>query len=233
VEARVTTRTAAEAKAHSIEVMGDELGSQYAQLWQEVAMIYERWGIYRQLYGSKPERVHLLNRVAGHTFGIIQDDLWDAILLHIARLTDPPLSMGRSPNLTLRNLPDLVDDPATKAAVTQAVQEVLRLSDFCREKRNKYIAHRDLDIALDRSAVTLTNGSREQIKEVLSSITKALNIVERYYKDGQSVFDIGPLGDDALGLLRALDDGHRVHEERWERFRSGKPTEEDFNLREV
>jgi hypothetical protein len=229
----MTIRTAAESKTHNIELMGHELGSQYAELWQEVAMIYERWGIYVQLYGSKPERVHLLNKVAGFTFRIIQDDLWDAMLLHIARMTDPPVSMGRNANLTLQNLPDLVDDGETKAAVTQAVEEVMALSEFCREKRNKYIAHRDLNIALNRSAVTLPNGSRTQIREVLKAITKALNIVEKYYKDGQSVFDIAPLGDDALGLLRALDDGHKLHLQRRDRLRLGKPTEDDFNLQHI
>jgi len=35
----VTHRTAEESKAHNIEMMGEALGTQYAALWREVAMI--------------------------------------------------------------------------------------------------------------------------------------------------------------------------------------------------
>jgi AbiU2 len=231
----VTTRTAKEAEAHNISLMGEALGRQYSALWQEVAAIHSRWAHYVELYGSKPERVQILNRVAPLLFRIIQDDLWEAMLLHIACLTDPPASMGRKKrtNLTLQNLPALVDDMATKTKLQSAIDEVIVLSGFCRDWRNRHIAHRDLNLALDQAAEPLTGGSRIQVRKVLAAITKVLNVVELHYKDGQSFFDIPHQGHDALGLLRALDDGYAVHQERWQRLRRGQSTEEDFNLKEI
>jgi hypothetical protein len=37
---------APEAKARNIEVMGQELGAQYSELWQEIAYLHMKWGEY-------------------------------------------------------------------------------------------------------------------------------------------------------------------------------------------
>jgi hypothetical protein len=66
---------------------------------------------YRKLYGESAERVAFLNETAGFFFRVVQDVLWDDILLHIARLTDPP-KQGVYENLTLLRLPSLIDDKA-------------------------------------------------------------------------------------------------------------------------
>jgi hypothetical protein len=96
-----TERTAEEAKAHYISVMGQPLGEVYASLWQELALLHRNWNEYVELFGSKPSRVELLNRAAGSFFRAVQDALWEQTLLHIARLTDPPASVGKS-NLSIR-----------------------------------------------------------------------------------------------------------------------------------
>jgi hypothetical protein len=228
----MTDLTPEEAEKANIAKMGDALGRQYSSLWQEVAMLHVRWAHYVELYGAKPERVELLNAVAPLLARIIEDDLWDAMLLHIGRLTDPPKSAGRS-NLTLRNLPYLIDDSSTKAAVEAAIQNVIDLSGFCRDLRNRHIAHRDLAVALNLPAVPLSLGSRADMRAVLKAITAVLNLVEGHYKDSQSIFDIPIQGHDSLALLRALDDGQRVRQERQQRLSSGKATDDDFNLRDL
>jgi hypothetical protein len=77
-----------------------------------------------------------------------------ATLLHIARLADPANSMGAKgkSNLTIQNLPNLIDHPPTKKTVTALVADSLKATEFCRDWRNRLIAHRDLDLALDQSA---------------------------------------------------------------------------------
>ena len=74
--------------------MGWELGELYAALWREVAGIHSKWAEYVVLYGTKESRVDLLNRAAPRFARLIQDTLWENTVLHIARLTDPPKSMG-------------------------------------------------------------------------------------------------------------------------------------------
>jgi hypothetical protein len=61
------------------------------------------------LFGTKPERIDLLNKAAPALFHMIQERLWDTTLLNIVRLTDPPMSAGRS-NLTVTRLPSLITE---------------------------------------------------------------------------------------------------------------------------
>lgn len=68
-----------------VEVMGDDLGSLYHALWNELAWLYSKWEEYVELFGTKPSRIDLLNKAAGHFFRIVQDSLWEESLLHIAR----------------------------------------------------------------------------------------------------------------------------------------------------
>jgi len=67
--------------------MGEALGVQYTQLWQETAQLNIMWKEFIELFGTKPSRIELLNRSAGAFFRMVQDGIWEAIVLHIARLT--------------------------------------------------------------------------------------------------------------------------------------------------
>src|SRR6266851_3091775 len=125
----MTEQTAEEAKKASIAKMGTALGEQYSALWQEVTLINMRWHEFVELFGTKKTRIDLLNRAAPFFFRTVQDTLWEAILLHLARLTDPPQSAGKS-NLTIRNLPNLITDATLKADVTKLVEQALTDTEF-------------------------------------------------------------------------------------------------------
>src|SRR5665811_1662354 len=91
--------TAEEAKQHHIDVMGEDLGSLYHALWNELAWLYSKWGEYVELFGTEPSRIGLINSAAGRFFRMVQDSFWEDSLLHIARLTDPPRTAEKE-NLT-------------------------------------------------------------------------------------------------------------------------------------
>jgi hypothetical protein len=100
-------QTADEAKKANTEKMGDPLGAVYSALWQAVAIAFLNWKDYLELFGTSPERIALLNRGAPAFFRMIQDELWEMSLLHLARLTDPAQSPGKldkstSPSLRCR-----------------------------------------------------------------------------------------------------------------------------------
>jgi len=119
----MTTRTSDEARDDFVEKMGQPLGTQFAALWQEVVHLHFKWAEFVELFGSKPSRIDLLNQAAPAFFRIVQDTLWEGILLHLARLTDAAVSGGRQArtNLTVLNLPDLVHNLDTKARVQKLV----------------------------------------------------------------------------------------------------------------
>lgn len=123
-------------------------------IWQQVAWLHNKWEQYVELYGTKESRVTLLNQAAPLFFRVVQDTLWEDVLLHIARLTDSPESMKKA-NLSIQRFPAVIDDGPTKLAVETLIDEALNASEFCRDWRNRHIAHRDLRLVLDEAALPL------------------------------------------------------------------------------
>jgi AbiU2 len=164
VRGNMVGRTAEDAKKANIEKMGELLGTLFSGLWQDVATRYFYWKEYVTLFGTKPERIALLNRAAPFIFRTIQDELWESTLLSLARLTDPSNSQGNPDrsNLTIQALPALIVDAKLKAEVEKLVAEAVKLTEFCRDWRNRRIAHRDLKLALGDSTKPLANGSRRR-----------------------------------------------------------------------
>jgi hypothetical protein len=109
-------RSAEETKKLNVEKMGAPLGEVYSALWQEVAVAHFYWKEYVELFGTKHERITLLNETAPHFFRMLQDELWETSLLHLARLTDPANSFGKQDksNLTIQALPALIGDTELK-----------------------------------------------------------------------------------------------------------------------
>ena len=128
-------RTAEDAKKANISKMGEPLGTLYSALWQAVATIHFHWKEYVELFGTKPERIGLLNRAAPTFFRMLQDELWESSLLHLARLTDPATSQGKADrsNLTIQALPALISDAKLKDEVSKLVAEAIRQTEFCRD----------------------------------------------------------------------------------------------------
>lgn len=225
-------QTAAEAKAIYVAKMGDELGEQFAELWQEVVYLHRKWSEYVILFGTKPERLKILNQSAPVFFRMMQDVLWEETLLHIACITDRSATGGKK-NLTLQNYPALTNDQALKDKLAPLLEEITAKSEFCRDWRNRRIAHRDLAVALDKPAKPLENGSRTQVNELLELIAKTMNAVQLHYMDGTTHYTAsGSLGG-ALALLYHVDDGVKIEAQRNERRMSGNIIDGDYTPRDL
>lgn len=220
-------RTAAEAKADHIAKMGQGLGHIYDALWQEIAWLYTKWGEYVALFGTSESRIDLLNKAAPAFFRVVQDSLWEDILLHIARLTDPPRSAGKQ-NLSFQALAQFTDTSAIASQVAQLTAKALESSAFARDWRNRKLAHRDLNLALGQIAEPLAPASRAQVKECLASLAAILNVVSEHYLDSSTMFDVETSHAGAESLLYCIDDGLRYEDERTERFRRGEYRSDDL-----
>lgn len=223
--------TADESRLRNIGAMGENVGAIYSQLWQELAWLYRIWAEYVALFGMKESRVTLLNDAAPAFTRIVQDSLWEGVILHIARLTDPPKSMGK-PNLSIRTLEDAVMDPVLRAKISAAIIQVQLASEFCRDWRNRHLAHRDLDLALKRGAEPLEPASRVKVNQALSGLSDVLNVLTRHYFDSTTIFDFdvrvggGPGG--AMSLLYFIDMGMEMERTRKEHLRSGNFDPTDY-----
>jgi hypothetical protein len=219
-------RSAEEVEQERLNVLGPDLGPIYYALYEEVTWLHAKWKQYRQLYAT-PETVDLLNRIAGFFFRVVQDVLWEDIVLHVARLSDPPKSMGKA-NLTLRRLPEVIQLQELAAEVKNLVEEVQRESAFAREWRNRRLAHRDLSLALDFEAEPLQGVSRDQMERALSAIRAVLNKVQGRFWKSEVAFQHFLAHDDAAALTYYLGVAAKAEDRSRERLSQGRPLPEDL-----
>jgi hypothetical protein len=224
-------KTADEVKKQHVEKMGDDLGSLFHALWNEVAWLYSKWDEYVELFGTKPSRIELLNKSAPLFFRTVQDSLWADTLLHIARLTDPPKSAGKS-NLTIQRLSGLVDKKV-ETNVSNLTKIAIEKTAFCRDWRNRRIAHRDLKLAMGEGAKPLEPASRAMVKDALKGIAAVLNAISEYYLDSTIMFDVIKGSFGAVSLLYVLDDGLQAESERRNRIKSGEYRQDDLKARDL
>jgi hypothetical protein len=162
-----------EVKSNYVEKMGKELGTQFYALWEEFATLAMKWGEYEALYGGGSKRVDLLNEAARTFFWIVGNVLWDDTLLHISRLTDP--SSKDMENLTIRNLPGLVEDRAIKADLHRLINTAGDKVKSIRDWRNHRIAHCNRELIINNEpARPLEPASKEQVREALIAIREVL-----------------------------------------------------------
>jgi hypothetical protein len=168
--------------------------------------LHWKWDEYRILFGT-PERVETLRAAAGLFFGIVQQALWENVLLHIARLVDRPQT-GRKSNLTLQRLPRLVD-AAIKAQTEQLLDRCLEKTKFAVDWRHPYLAHLDLDLALalEKGAQPLAPASRTSVQEAIDAIAELLNSVDRHYRNVTVRYAPLTATGNAESLLYVLEEG--------------------------
>jgi hypothetical protein len=152
-----------------------------------------------------------------------------------ARLTDPAKSQGKEDrsNLTIQALPALITDAKLKDTVNKLIAEAIKQTAFCRDWRNRHIAHRDLKLALELPTTPLAEGSRAQVKTALKAIEDVLNSLAGHYFQSETRFDLGGQIGGAVSLLHVLDDGLRAEEAKQKRLEEGKPLSGDFVARDL
>ena len=89
----------------------------------------------------------------------------------------------------------------------ELVARAITESEFCRDWRNRHLAHRDLQLALASGAEPLNLGSRESVRRVLGTLGKILNAVSSRYLRSTTCFDLDADAGGALSLLYVVDDG--------------------------
>lgn len=228
--------SAEELKIKHIEQMGEDLGSLFQELWNEVAWLNLKWNEYLVLFGHDDpnkgkSRIGLLNKSASTFFGIVQKALWENILLHIACITDDSRTCGKD-NLSIKRLKDIVHQEI-KEIIAEQISEVEEKTSFCRDWRNRHIAHRDFNLAMGEKVKPLEKASRKKVQDALEDIAKVMNTVSMHYAGMELRFNLIPVQNGAESLLYVLDDGIKAEINRRERIVKGKYLPEDLENRDL
>jgi hypothetical protein len=91
---------------------------------------------------------------------------------------------------------------------------------FAIDWRNRHLAHRDLDLALDRKAKPLASASRAEVEAALASLRDTMNFLENRVHRVTTAYAHSPLTGDADQLLYVIRDGIRREELRQDKLSS-------------
>lgn len=196
-----------EIRRNYVEKMGDPLGGYFFLLSQEIVHLHFKWQEFIRLFGEDPANIDILNQAAPLFFKTVQDIWIQDIMLHIARLTDPPES-GRKgkTNFTLMRLPQLIDKPELNKQITEKLEDLKSKIQRLRDWRNRRIAHRDLELMFGGSSLLPTVG-RQYLEEVLQAIRDVMNTIENKYMGSSTYFEDVTTQGSVRSLLFYLEKG--------------------------
>jgi hypothetical protein len=173
---------AAYVRDEHLSVLGAEFGEFYHALQNEVIWAYAKWLEYKNLYATSPDRVVLLNRAGPFLFRVVQDVLWNDILLHLARLTAPAESGAGNSNLTIMRLVGAVSDPYLASEMPQLIKNAEHLCKFARDWRKRHPVHRDFDLTpRGARAKALAPATRRHVDAALNALALVINQIEAHY----------------------------------------------------
>lgn len=180
--------TAEEVEQQYLDAMGPALGRLFHALWNEVARVHANWQEYRTLFGTSEDNIDVLNETAPYFFRVVQDALFEGTLLHLCRVTDPATT-GKYNNLTLAQLPALIEDGELRSTVAGAIDNAVASTAFARDWRNRHIAHRDLALATGDQAAPLKEGSRKLVEDALRAIREAMNRIDLHFRGSEVAYE--------------------------------------------
>jgi hypothetical protein len=224
--------TPSEIRNNRIKVLGKEFGPLYDSIYNEFVWLSIKWEEYKELYGKKESRIGILNQAAPHFFYMIEQVLWENILLGLCKLTDPP-KMRNKKNATSRAIVNFIDNDVLKKNIELKINELMESTEFCRDWRNRNIAHKDLLLATDKNATPLQIANRKKLNIAFSIFQEIINLIEEYYFKSTTIFDMINIHTGSVSLLYVLDEGIESRKHRMERIKSGDFDDSDIRRRSL
>lgn len=169
------------------------------------------WRFYRNLFGTNPETVDLLNKISGSSANTIDRVFFERTLLGLRKLTDPAQAKrGKSSSVSVKGLlqfPELQDQDL-KRLVSQAE----KACGFARDWSNRRIAHSDLEYR--NGDKPLKTASRQKVEDAMTAISLPIRWVGTHRLDLHLCTHPIPSVRDESSLLIALYEGQKVIEKR-------------------
>ena len=194
-----------------VNTMPEPLKSHWEALDEETIWLHGRWKIYRQLFGTSPERVELLNESAGAFFYIIQLVLIDNVQLTLSKLADRPTIAGRQ-NLTLESLLNDISQLGDAILSKELAGKLVNYRQSCEKvihRRNKQLAHYDLATLMAAKSTPIPGPSRQEIEDALLTLRAFMNALQRNFTDAETAYSEFILTTDGDLMLSILKQGLR------------------------
>ena len=214
-----------EIRAEYVGLMGQDLGQLFHELEDQVSWLHYKWNELKELFGQGQDRIDLLNHVASNFFFFVQQTMFENVLLHLCRLTDPPKTFGKKPNLSLLSLAESISDASLRRDVTTATQILLKNSEFARDWRNRRLAHTDLTTFRNQHSTPLPPVDAKSVEDALRSFGDLFDLIWRHYGHSPTLFTFHTEPWGAKTLVHYLEEAVRVEKEENARWRKLVETE--------
>lgn len=212
------TKKSSEIQAEYQKTLGKEFGDAFFYVKNEWIDVWVTWNQYQNLFGSGPERVELMNKSGPMFFHMVQRHFFEATLLGLCRLSDPPKT-GKKRNLTVMLLCDFMDTSERCDRLSALLDKVSVNTKFARDWRNRRISHNDLDLK-HGAADPLEKATRESVTVSLNSVYEVLAYVSIEFLMDDLVNDVIVGFDNEFAMLERLYLGNLAREEEIRKLKS-------------
>lgn len=148
----------------------------------QLVTLHSRWQDYRNLFGHSQERVDLLNQCAGGFFHSIQFAMLQQIELCMVRLLDPAKQRSGNKNMPFQRLVHLAEEVYQEGKVIhlrQMLERAMECSSRLRRRRNKAVAHLDVETIQNEDQVILEWPRIEEVDASLKALVDLANAFEQ------------------------------------------------------
>jgi hypothetical protein len=189
----------------------------YDHLEKELIRLHYNWQMFRQLYGNSAESVKILNGIAPDVFAVMQDALWNQIVLTLGKINDTPTT-GRHENISIENLINRIDEtqhPELKDELNDDLKKLRALAQKIETDRNKRIAHFDKVYLFDSEKGGV---SRADVEAVLDQLRTMMNKIKLRFKGSQVIhhLNIHHHGDLLIRYFQTCGTAKEINEKRVE-----------------
>ncbi len=206
-------QTPEQIKEEMVSKLGKEFGCLLYSIYNEITWLTFKWIEFRELFGEKQSRFELMNSTAPFFFFTVQKVLWENLLLGVARITDPAVTMSKK-NTTLNAISQYLEDQTFKTDFENSLTNILNDSKFCRDWRNRWIAHMDYELAVNpENAKPLEEATRRKLRTSLEDIQSLYNEISFKYFGSTVGWEMLSSNRGAIALLYRIEDGIRFDEE--------------------
>lgn len=215
-------------KKNMTKVLGIDFGSMLFALYNEIIWLTFQWIEFKELFGTKESRIELMNEVAPFFFFAIQKVLRENLMLGISKITDPVKSCGKR-NTTINAIPMFIKDNNFKNELEKDIKEILDYSSFCRDWRNRWIAHLDYELATHKqNAKPLELTTRQKLKFTIEKLQDFYHKIESKYFNSRTGFEFLSSHNEVIFLLHAIENGQYFSKMKHEKKISGEWENESY-----
>lgn len=202
-----STKSPLEIEEEMVTKLGEINGRLFYGIQNEFIHLTQKYKHFEVLFMKGQSRIDIMNRTASYFFFSIQRIMLDDLVINISRLTE---AKSEKKNATIKlfldsyNRKDL--DPQINKLEKKFKESFKNLINW----RNKRVAHRDFDIHVNQSPISL---KYDEVKTCITDLTSLMRRIHINFFGSDYLYDLFSVTGGATSLLAHLDYSLRSREE--------------------